>query len=822
MAKSLSSIADQMAEYGIVVPSLDCLYVTNGSYARFTPAGEKRKMCAWFVIYENIGRNGQKYYAGSFGCKGDGPYKIVADKSSSASERADFSTVDVEAQRKTEVNRDRMQAIAAKKAETIWAHASEEKFLIDTHPYLQAKKCRAYGLRVSGDGSTLMIPVNNRGRLVGLQFIKQLANASFEKKFLSYTEMVGAHYVIGELNDKTQTVFVCEGYATGAAIYEATKVTTVCAFNCGNLIKVVARLRQKFPDLRIINAADDDRHIIARAIGFFDRTYDVRPRITETKEAPTKDRFKDRNGGFIDVSAAIREESGVRRVVADYTYTDEKGKLRNVTKTFENAGRKAAAELWKKYGVASVYPKFADRKSAGTDFDDLLIAEGLGTCKTQLEYALHAGDREINSELNYDWALDRFVLIYGTSTVWDKKTYRVVQLGALKEAWPDTIKAWQRDSRRRMVLPDQLVFEPSGVLKDGEINMFESFGVRADSSKNCQLIIDHLKFLCGGKKEEFEWVSRWLAYPLQHPGAKMHTALVMHGIREGTGKNIFFSVMEKIYGDYSSVINQNMLNSDFNGYLSRKLFIVADEVLSAQDKRHQKGVLKGMVTGDRHAINEKNMPVRYEKNYTNFVFLSNELQPLVLDPHDRRYMTLYVDTPRPPEYYVALAEQIEHGGVEAFYAWLLSLDLGDFSPATRPIHNEAHHDLVELGKPASDRFIDAWLAGDTVYPVSAVTIDTLYEAFTQWRSASGELSKEPKLQFTYRCNKRDFKKKRARVELWPAWYDPDESMSVQPAKERRQTQVYFPSLEYDDSNLQQEVLDFQLVVNHVRKESKRS
>ena len=30
------------------------------------------------------------------------------------------------------------------------------------------------------------------------------------------------------------------------------------------------------------------------------------------------------------------------------------------------------------------------------------------------------------------------------------------------------------------------------------------------------------------------WVLRWLAYPLQHPGAKMRTAMVVHG-DEGSG-----------------------------------------------------------------------------------------------------------------------------------------------------------------------------------------------------------------------------------------------------------------------------------------------
>ena len=38
------------------------------------------------------------------------------------------------------------------------------------------------------------------------------------------------------------------------------------------------------------------------------------------------------------------------------------------------------------------------------------------------------------------------------------------------------------------------------------------------------------------------WVLKWLAYPIQHPGAKMRTALVLHG-PQGTGKNMFFEAI---------------------------------------------------------------------------------------------------------------------------------------------------------------------------------------------------------------------------------------------------------------------------------------
>ncbi len=100
--------------------------------------------------------------------------------------------------------------------------------------------------------------------------------------------------------------------------------------------------------------------------------------------------------------------------------------------------------------------------------------------------------------------------------------------------------------------------------------------------------------------------------------------------------------------------------------------------------RHYKGVLKHLVTGETLQINEKNMPVREERNHLNFVFLSNSTVPLALDEGDRRYLVLYVDRVPPPDYFSALVHEIDNGGIEAFYHYLMNLDLSGFTPHTKP------------------------------------------------------------------------------------------------------------------------------------------
>jgi putative DNA primase/helicase len=65
----------------------------------------------------------------------------------------------------------------------------------------------------------------------------------------------GCYHAIGKPTGK---LIVCEGYATGASIHEATGHAVAVAFNAGNLSAVALALRAKYPKLQIIIAADDD------------------------------------------------------------------------------------------------------------------------------------------------------------------------------------------------------------------------------------------------------------------------------------------------------------------------------------------------------------------------------------------------------------------------------------------------------------------------------------------------------------------------------------------------------------------------------------
>ena len=251
-----------------------------------------------------------------------------------------------------------------------------------------------------------------------------------------------------------------------------------------------------------------------------------------------------------------------------------------------------------------------------------------------------------------------------------------------------------------------------------------------------QVLLSHL---CNGIPEMELWIERWLAYPLRHPGAKMETSIIMHG-DEGSGKNFFFEkVVKSIYGEYGYVIGNAQLESNFNDWASMKLFMVADEVVTRSELKQMKGKLKYLVSGDTVIVNPKGLPEHSEANQMNFVFLSNELQPLALDKTDRRYLVVWTPPALDREFYIGVANEIARGGIEAYYHYLMhELDMGDFNEHTKPIYNKAKDSLIEKSLAPAERFYREWSRGLLPLPFITCAVERLYAAFQVWCGRSGE------------------------------------------------------------------------------------
>lgn len=148
--------------------------------------------------------------------------------------------------RKQQERASRIAAIGA--ARNAWDNAQPLRGL---HPYVERKGLSAVGcsgLRQMGDA--MVIPVLWNGRVISLQAIY----ADGAKRFWKGAPVKGGHYVMKR--ERSAVTAICEGFATGLAVYQAVRqASVIVAFDAGNLLPVVDHLR---PKGSVVVCADDD------------------------------------------------------------------------------------------------------------------------------------------------------------------------------------------------------------------------------------------------------------------------------------------------------------------------------------------------------------------------------------------------------------------------------------------------------------------------------------------------------------------------------------------------------------------------------------
>lgn len=213
--------------------------IVAGAVRRFATKPNGRDDCGWYTFYDD------GFPAGAFGNWRTGEkftWRARETRDMSHAERQRLAELKIERAKKIEA--DAIKAAASAMAR--WINATPSK---GGHAYLDKKNVEPHGIREAH--GCLLVPVYRDGDLVSIQTI----DANGEKLFAKGTRVEGGSYTIGA---PSNVLIICEGFATGATLHEATGRYVVVAFNAGNLLPVAKRMREKFPEASIIVAADDD------------------------------------------------------------------------------------------------------------------------------------------------------------------------------------------------------------------------------------------------------------------------------------------------------------------------------------------------------------------------------------------------------------------------------------------------------------------------------------------------------------------------------------------------------------------------------------
>lgn len=235
----VEGFAMAMAKFDLVPESIE----PSGKLVRFDI--EKRGDGAGWYVFFLGGISSGAFGNWKTGLKQTWCNKERRDMTDAESESYQRMVADARRQRKEQEERD--HAAAKIRAKKIWGEVVPAS---PDHPYLVRKGVDAHGLKESR--GKLVVPVKDEhGELWNLQFI----DGDGEKKFLKGGRVEGCSFTI----PGDEKLLICEGYATGASLHEATGATVITAYNAGNLPKVAEVVRRVCPTSPITICADDDR-----------------------------------------------------------------------------------------------------------------------------------------------------------------------------------------------------------------------------------------------------------------------------------------------------------------------------------------------------------------------------------------------------------------------------------------------------------------------------------------------------------------------------------------------------------------------------------
>lgn len=252
---NLHDVIRQMEAFGVVLAERDL-----GRVERFTPGkkmtlGKGGKWFAKFYEYTPAGSH-RRLMTGYFGSYKTGQFQSVelSGERMSADQLAALRAQREAQAQAAEARKLADQQAAAESAADLIRRASPT----GTSPYLVRKGLQHdKGLRYLPDG-TLVIPMIAYGkppRVVGAQRIL----ADGKKLFGKDTEKQGAACRFGVVVEGSP-ILVCEGVATALSIREATqrRLPVFAAFDAGNLLPVLQRLRAAHRGHWLLICADDD------------------------------------------------------------------------------------------------------------------------------------------------------------------------------------------------------------------------------------------------------------------------------------------------------------------------------------------------------------------------------------------------------------------------------------------------------------------------------------------------------------------------------------------------------------------------------------
>lgn len=239
------SLPDAFASAGLPYPVKE---PEAGKLERFDTSNQKGDLAGWCKLFpDGVGA--------AFGCNRDGSSYTWQQRDNNAPpmSQADKQALQAKANEtrlQAEKERKESHAKASKVAVGIYGEALENN---QPHDYTTRKGIKPIGAKLDLDGRLVLPVYDASGAIQSLQFIDNRG----EKRFLPDGKMQCGRLFLGAPADGSPLI-LCEGWATGCSLREATSMVVVVGFSGSNLKHVASDIARQFPKSRIIVAGDLD------------------------------------------------------------------------------------------------------------------------------------------------------------------------------------------------------------------------------------------------------------------------------------------------------------------------------------------------------------------------------------------------------------------------------------------------------------------------------------------------------------------------------------------------------------------------------------
>ena len=164
-------------------------------------------------------------------------------------------------------------------------------------------------------------------------------------------------------------------------------------------------------------------------------------------------------------------------------------------------------------------------------------------------------------------------------------------------------------------------------------------------------------------------------------------------LHHGTGRGWLVALLGKLLGGWNCTKTKmhDIVEGAWGNYLDRSLLCCVEEVHEGGHAYEVSEALRDILTEDTLQLNVKYGGIETKRVFTNFFFMSNRADALVLKDEDRRINVFRMDSePRDSGYYKDLYawskgkgegtdEEVPTDGVCALWHWLAERDLSDFN-----------------------------------------------------------------------------------------------------------------------------------------------